>query len=136
MTYSVAPDRGVVTSKHGCADLNVVDRVVNISVAAHEGQLLGWLNQAILLLNAAGSLVLTVSATVLWLRRRPGKSLGAPAPTSRPSFSVPLVLAIAVLAVLLPMFGASLVLVLVLDRTFLRWLPSLRHWLGLRPIEA
>ncbi len=136
VTYTVASDRGVVTGKQGFGDLNVVDQVVNVSIAAHEGQLFGWLNQAILLLNAAGVLTVTISATVLWLRRRPGGSLGAPVAGTRSGFSMPLLAAIVALAVLLPSFGLSLLLVLAMERTVLRRVPSVRQWLGLMPVEA
>lgn len=135
VTYTVAADGAGVTATQVFDDLNIVDKVVNVSVAAHEGQLFGWLNQAILLLNALGVLVVTASATVMWLRRRPSHSIGAPPPTSRPHFAAPLVIAISALAVLLPMFGLSLCLVLAVDRIFIRRLPAARRWLGLLPPE-
>ena len=39
--------------------------------------------------------------------------------------------AVVLLALYLPMFGASLVLVLILERLVLRRIPRLRDWLGL-----
>lgn len=129
VTYTVNPDNCTVTGRQGFDDLNIVDKVVNIAFATHEGKLFGRLNQAILLL-------ITVSATVTWWRRRPANSLGAPAPSARPVFSVLLTVAIVALVVLLPLFGVSLLLVLVIERLLLRRLPAVRHWLGLPPREA
>jgi uncharacterized iron-regulated membrane protein len=140
ITYSIAPSTAAVTAVQGFADQNIVDRVVNVSVAAHEGQLFGRANQAILLLNAIGVILITVSGTVMWWRRRPARSLGAPPLPARTSVgpAVPPSLAalVLVLALLLPLFGASLLLVLLLECTLLRGLPSARRWLGLTPREG
>jgi uncharacterized iron-regulated membrane protein len=133
VTYMVAPDSGVVTGTRHFADENIVDKVVNITIATHEGQLFGRLNQAILLLTAAGLLLITISATVMWWRRRPGSMLGAPPAVARPRFSALLAVAIAVLSLLLPLFGLSLLLVLAIDLTLLRRLPAARRFLGLTP---
>ena len=129
--YKVAPDSGLVTGKIGYAERNVVDRVINVVIAMHEGQYFGRLNQAILLLNAAALLVLLASATVMWWRRRPGDALGAPAPMARPRFSALLVVVVLALSALLPLFALTLLLVLATERTLLRRLPSARRWLGL-----
>jgi uncharacterized iron-regulated membrane protein len=133
VTYKVAPHTAAVTATQGFADQNIVDRVVNVSIAAHEGQLFGRPNQAILLLNAIGVLLITVSGVLMWWRRRPARSLGAPPLPARPGAPASLAAAVLVLAVLLPLFGVSLLLVLAIERTLLRGLPSARRWLGLAP---
>jgi uncharacterized iron-regulated membrane protein len=133
VTYSVAPDSARVTAAQGFADQNIVDRVVNVSVAAHEGQLFGRANQAILLANAIGVVLITVSGVVMWWRRRPAGMLGAPPRAGRPGVPASLVAAVLVLAVLLPLFGLSLLLVLVAERVLLPGLPAARRWLGLAP---
>ena len=131
VTYTVAPDGATVTGRQGYGDLNIVDRVVNFSIAAHEGQLFGWLNQAILLLNAAGIVIVTASAVVMWWQRRPAHFLGAPAPAASPRLSGALVGAVAALALVLPLFGLTLLLVLVAEKAVLRWAPAAGRWLGL-----
>ncbi|MBD9355245.1 PepSY-associated TM helix domain-containing protein [Methylomonas albis] len=136
VTYTVAPDSGVVTGTDDFAAKNIVDKVVNVVIAAHEGQLFGRLNQAILLLNAACLMLVTISAVVMWWRRRPGNMLGAPPPAAQPHRSTPFAVAIAALALLLPLFGLSLLLMLAIDRTLLRRLPAVRCWLGLAPREV
>jgi uncharacterized iron-regulated membrane protein len=59
--------------------------------------------------------------------------LGAPPAVARPRFSALLAVAIAVLSLLLPLFGLSLLLVLAIDLTLLRRLPAARRFLGLTP---
>jgi uncharacterized iron-regulated membrane protein len=57
--------------------------------------------------------------------------LGAPRPARERQMIVGLLVTVCVLAVLLPMFGASLVLVLLLERFVLVRIPVVSEWLGL-----
>ncbi|HWG69276.1 MAG TPA: PepSY domain-containing protein [Steroidobacteraceae bacterium] len=136
VTYTVNPGTSRVTKIEDFDGENIVDKVVNVAVAAHEGQLFGRLNQAILLLTAAGLVLVSISGTVMWWRRRPASMLGAPRRAAQSSFSAMLAVVIAALALLLPLFGLSLLLVLAIDRTLLPRLPSARRWLGLAPPSA
>jgi len=91
--------------------------VVGVGVAAHEGQLFGPANQALGLITAVGLLLLCVSAIVMWWRRTPRGKLGIPAPRVA-AFRIgwPLGTAIVVLGVLLPVFGASLLILCLLPK--------------------
>ncbi len=133
VTYAVSPDGSATTKTQDFADQNVVDRAVNVAIATHEGQLFGRLNQAILLLNAIGVLLVSITAAVMWWRRRPSGVLGAPPQGARPRFSALLLASIAALAVILPSFGVSLLLVVAVDRLLLRRLSVASRWLGLPP---
>ncbi len=75
---------------------------------------------------------LAVSGTALWWRRRPVGLIGAPIPLSRPRFGPLLIGVVLLLGVLLPLFGVSLIAVLVVERLALRRIPQARRWLGLR----
>ncbi len=133
MTYTVAPDTGRVTGVNDFRKQNTVDKVVAFTTATHEGQLFGRLNQAILVLTAASLLLVSISAVVMWWTRRPAHRLGAPSPVARPRFSAVLAVTIIALALLLPLFGLPLVLILVIDLSLLRRLPAAQRWLGLEP---
>ena len=113
----------------------LVDRLVGYGVALHEGQLFGWANQLLNLLTAAGLSLLAVSSVVLWWRRRPAGMLGAPpappASSRGAGASVAVVALVVVLGVLLPLFGASLLLVLLVERVVLRRWTAAARWLGL-----
>ena len=67
---------------------------------------------------------------VLWWRRRESGVLGAPRPLAAPRFSVSLLTLVVFFGIYLPLFGASLVLVLLLEATVLRRIPRIREWLG------
>ena len=100
---------GALIADEGFAQKPLVDRIVGVGIAAHEGQLFGAANQALGLVTALGLVVICLSALVMWWRRRPGGTLGIPAPRV-PEFRVgaPLVAGIVALGIALPLFGASL----------------------------
>lgn len=124
---------GAVLTRRDFDQRHWIDRAVGYGIAAHEGALFGRANQLLITLTAALLVMLAVSGTVLWWRRRPTGLLGAPIPLSRPRFGAVLVGAIVVLGVAMPLFGASLLVVLVVERLALRRLPVGR-WLGLRAV--
>lgn len=121
---------GAITSRTTFAQWPFIDRLVGYGVALHEGQMLGWFNQALGLFTALGLIVVSVSGYVMWWRRRPAGRLGAP-PSARGLRSAPLLLAgIAVLGIVLPLLGASLLVVLAFDLWLLPRLPRLARYLG------
>jgi uncharacterized iron-regulated membrane protein len=136
VSYTISPADGRVTSKSGFSDQKIIDKAVNVGVAAHEGHLFGRINQAILIVTAVSLIGLTASAVVMWLRRKPKQALGAPRPVASPRFRGALVMAIAALAVIIPLFGLSLITVLLIERLVLRRLPATRQWLGLPSAAA
>ena len=101
--------RGAVLSDQGFDGKPMLDRVIGVGIAAHEGQLFGIANQLLGLATALGLIAVCVSAVVMWWRRRPDGALGVPAPRVE-GFTIraPLMALIVCLAILLPVLGASL----------------------------
>lgn len=131
VTLFVDPITGQVMKEERFRDRHFLDKVVAIGIAAHEGRLFGWPNQVLGLVTAVGLTLICASAVVLWLRRREPNTLGAPPPGVAPSFSLTLLLVVAVLAIYLPLFGLSLAVVLAMEKLLLVRIPIVRHWLGL-----
>lgn len=122
---------GELTNQQGFADRHVIDRAVGIGVAAHEGQLFGWLNQLLGLLTALGLVAMSISGFIMWRKRAPDGVLGAPPAMPEAKIGVGFAVIIFVAAVLLPVLGASLVIVFLLEQIlFARWNRA-RVWLGL-----
>ena len=123
---------GEIKSRKKFADKPLLDRIVGYGIAIHEGQLFGWFNQLLGLLTALGLSLLSVSAIVLWWRRRAVGTLGAP-PANRKSatYAFGLIGLIVVLGVLLPFLGISLVAVLLVERWVLRYIPAAKNFIGL-----
>lgn len=122
---------GRLLGRTGFAQRHWIDRAIGYGIAAHEGALLGIANQIVGTLTALLLVMLAISGAVMWWRRRPVGLLGAPRPLSRPRFGPVLVTAIVALAVYMPMFGLTLLLVLLGEATVLRRLSRARQWLGL-----
>jgi uncharacterized iron-regulated membrane protein len=88
-----------------------IDRVIGVGIAAHEGQLFGIANQLLGLATALGLITMCISAVVMWWRRRPDGSLGVPAPRVEGfTLGAPLVASIVAVTILLPVLGASLLI--------------------------
>lgn len=122
---------GRPTSHTDFNDKPVLDKVVGIGVAAHEGQLFGLPNQLLGLIAAFGMATLSVSGVVMWWTRRPQDRLGAPEKLDDRPLSIGLGLLVLAFAVFLPVMGISLAIVIALDRLVFPFILGLRTWLGL-----
>ena len=127
---TLSPD-GRILTRRDFAGRKLVDRLVGWGVAIHEGQAFGWANQLLNLLTALGLMLLSASSLVLWLRRRPAGTLGAPPARPRPALAWGFGALLVLLGLLLPLFGLSLLAVLAADGLVLIRLPAARRWLGL-----
>jgi uncharacterized iron-regulated membrane protein len=133
-TLEFAPGTFEQVKDEGFADRPLFDRVIGVAIAAHEGQLFGWPNQLLGLMTAIGYLTLVVTATLMWLRRRPRGALGAPpALTQRPRLAIYVLALIVALGVFLPTLGVSLIVVLICEALLSRVWPGASRWLGLSP---
>lgn len=134
ITYDAAT--GAEVGRQAFAEKHVIDRVVGYGVAWHEGQLFGWVNQLIGVLTALALIALTVSGFVMWRRRKPAKSLGAPPLPAIPARMGGLVTIILLLAAVLPLLALSLLFIAALEWLVLKRIPGVRDWLGLRVASA
>lgn len=114
------------------ADKPTIDRVIGIGVAAHEGQLFGWLNQLLGLLTACGLILLSVSGCILWYKRKPSEGLGAPPIAPNPPVQRAVFAMVLVCALFLPLLLVSLVAIFLIERGLLMFFPALSRWLGAR----
>lgn len=102
------------------ADYGPLGKWLEWGINTHMGQTFGLLNQVMLLAACAAIVLLAVSAAVMWWKRRPSGSLGVPPlPQDRRVFRGLLVI-LAIGGVIFPLVGASLLVMLVLDMSFVR----------------
>jgi len=123
--------RRAVNTRHEFSQQPLLDRIVAVGIAAHEGQLFAPLNQVLGLFTAISLWLVCISAVVMWWRRRPAGVLGAPAPTARRPLAIGLFVIIVVLGVLLPLLGATLLIVWLVESLVLRRWDRAREFLGL-----
>jgi uncharacterized iron-regulated membrane protein len=118
---------GTAISTYGYDDYPAPARAVAQGIALHEGRSFGLVNFWGSLLFCLAVIALCVTGPMMWWRRRPtGGGLAAPRgrlPIRRTGWVAVLLVA---LGVFLPLFGASLVVVLVLDQVARR-IPRLRR---------
>ena len=127
---------GAVLKRVDFAQRPLLDRVIGYGVAAHEGQLFGVANQALGLFTTLGLICLALSALVLWWRRRPQGVLGAPAAMTGARYPALAFVVLVLLGLYLPLLGASLLLVWLLERCLLSRIAPLARFLGLGGYSA
>ncbi|OWQ96640.1 PepSY-associated TM helix domain-containing protein [Sphingopyxis witflariensis] len=121
---------GIEVSRSGFADKHVIDRIVGIGIAWHEGALFGIVSQLIGAFTALMLVTLAVSGFLMWRRRKPEDALGAPPGVRDPAKTKGVAAIVLLLAAVLPSLAASLILLWIVDRLILPRLPRMARWLG------
>lgn len=127
---SYDPETSIEVARSGFADKHAIDRAVGYGIAWHEGQLFGLANQLIGVATALALFTLAISGFLMWCRRRPGDTLGAPPAARDPAKLRGVAALVLTLAALLPMLAASLILLWIVERLLLPRLPRAARWLG------
>jgi uncharacterized iron-regulated membrane protein len=115
LTVTYDPVTGAETGRSGFADKHPIDRAVGYGIAWHEGQLFGLPNQLIGLATAIALIAVSLLGAWMWWKRRPRGQLAAP-PRVEHRAGWGLRALVIALAILLPLFGLSLLTILALDR--------------------
>ncbi|MBS0633608.1 MAG: PepSY domain-containing protein [Verrucomicrobia bacterium] len=103
-------------------DFGLMGKFYSAGIIAHEGQLFGLANQLLGLAAALGVILLAVTGVLMWWARRPRGQLAAPAGGNLFRTSRGAVVVAVLLSAVLPLMAATLVLLLLLDATFVRYL--------------
>tara|TARA_R110000868_G_scaffold165328_6_gene398589 strand:- start:172014 stop:173483 length:1470 start_codon:yes stop_codon:yes gene_type:complete len=102
----------------GYHDYGIFGRIMELGINIHMGQEFGVLNQIFLLVICALIVFMSVSAGVMWWKRRPAGSIGIP-PLPRNARSMTIVAAIlAIGGIIYPTVGASMIVIWLLDWLF------------------
>jgi uncharacterized iron-regulated membrane protein len=112
---------GEIIGRYSYEEYSTLAQVVSNSIAIHEGRRFGIVSQVATTAFCIGVLFLCVTAPVMWWRRRKeGRGLSAPRGSINFKDHPWLVAGLIVMGVVLPLFGASLVLILLLDKFVIR----------------
>jgi uncharacterized iron-regulated membrane protein len=119
-----------VVSTYGYDDYPTLAKTVAQGIALHEGRRLGTFNMAATTAFCLGVVFMCVTGPLMWWKRRPKGAAAVGAPRGRlPLRSTPVLGALVVaLGFFLPLFGITLLVVLLLDQLLLRRVPTLRQW--------
>nr|MBA3782740.1 PepSY domain-containing protein [Nocardioides sp.] len=123
---------GEVVSSYGFDDYPLLAKVVSQGIGLHEGRSLGLVSFWGSLLMCLGVMFMCVTGPLMWWRRRPRGTATMGAPRGRlPLRASPLLLVGLIgLGGLLPVFGISVLVVLLLDRLVLRRIKSMGDFFG------
>ena len=118
---------GEVVSTYGFDDYPALAKVVSQGIGLHEGRSLGLWSFWGSALMCAAMIFMCVTGPLMWWRRRPARASSIGAPRGRmPVRATPLLVAgLVALGLLLPLFGLSVLVVLLLDQLVLRRVPGL-----------
>jgi uncharacterized iron-regulated membrane protein len=100
---------GRVLGDVGFADWGPAAKAIECGIAVHQGQEYGPLNRWIMLGGCLAIVLLAVSAATMWWKRRPQGSLGVPPLPSEPRAARGFVAIVAVVGVIYPLVGATLI---------------------------
>lgn len=120
---------GAVLTDVRWKDYGALPKTVEMGIALHEGKYFGLPNQLLMLFAALVVLILAISGTVMWWQRRPAKRLGAPPmPENFPLWKTA-VAVIAVMSILFPLVGVSLICALLFDYLIIQRISTLKRFL-------
>jgi uncharacterized iron-regulated membrane protein len=114
-TIYLDPYTGRVLKDVGFRDWGVAAKAIEWGIAVHQGQQYGPLNRWLMLAGCGAIVLLAVSAVVMWWKRRPRGSLGAPPAPTDPRVMRAVAGAIALVGVIYPLVGASFLAALAAD---------------------
>ena len=97
------------------SSLPAVQKAVNLGIDIHEGNLLGFPTQIFSTLLASTFMLLAGAGAVMWWKRRPQGKLDRPRIIATPSLPSFLKICIAVLGIIMPMFGLAVVVIIAVN---------------------
>ncbi|MGP7815699.1 PepSY-associated TM helix domain-containing protein [Niallia sp. 01092] len=116
---------GAVLADYRYENYGVIGKIVALGITLHKGWQFGLLNQLASLMICLGIIFVVCSGFYLWLKRKPNKAIGAPKAPSMWKQKNFLIL-MAVLAILFPLVGLSLLVVGLMDWLIIRRIPRVR----------
>jgi uncharacterized iron-regulated membrane protein len=114
---------GAVLTRVTWADMPAIPRFVSLGIDLHEGRFFGRANQIFNTVFALALVWLSVSGFIGWYRRRPHGGLAAP-PKFRVRYPKAVLATGVALCIGLPLLGASVLAIALIDRAFGRLLPA------------
>ena len=120
---------GEIVGRYSYDEYSTLAKVVSNSIAIHEGRRFGIVSQVASTAFSVGVLFLCVTAPIMWWRRRKsGQGLAAPRGSLTFREHPWLIAGLVVLGVALPLFGLSLIVILLLDKFVIRQIKPLREF--------
>lgn len=107
---------GHVYADYRWKDFGILGKLVSYSVSFHQGKLFGWPNMVLGVLVTTGVTWMAGTGIYMWWKRRPAGGWGIPSVPDQFVISRKIRCAIVALGIFLPVFGASVLFIWLLDR--------------------
>ena len=98
------------------ASIGMGAKGIEWGISVHMGREFGLLNKLVMAAACIGIVLMAVAAIVMWWKRRPAGSLGAPRYPSDLRINRGIIVIAAGIGILYPLVGASLIVMLIIDR--------------------
>jgi len=121
---------GRVLVSYGWEEYGLMAKAVEQGIALHEGRRYGTLNLIVMLAACLALITLIVTGAWMWWKRRPTGRVGAPARPADRRTALGVIAIMAVLGVLFPLAGITMIAFLLLDILVVRRVPALRRAFG------
>jgi uncharacterized iron-regulated membrane protein len=108
-------------------DYPVTGQAIEWSINLHKGQEWGLFNQLLMLSTCLVVIAMSVSAVVMWWKRRPKGRIGVPPAPRETRIYAGLWAIAAVFGVLFPLTGLTILAMIILDQGVIRFVPPLRR---------
>lgn len=102
-------------------------RLIEWGINVHQGQEYGTINQMLMLTTCLAAVLLCVSGTVMWWKRRPSGRIGVPPMPPRKNVYFGLWIIVALFGLAFPMTGIAIAFMLLVDQVVLRFEPFVRR---------
>jgi uncharacterized iron-regulated membrane protein len=99
----------------GFKELGPVGKAIEFGISVHQGQEFGRINQLVMCATCLCIILMAVSAIVMWWKRRPLGSLGAPLYPADYRIPRTILIIACVIGVIFPLVGLTLVIALAVD---------------------
>ncbi|CAG9619953.1 hypothetical protein BACCIP111883_00721 [Sutcliffiella rhizosphaerae] len=111
-------------------DYGVMGKAITIGIALHEGKLFGLANQLLGLFLCIGLIGMIVSSIIMWRKRKPQNSLGAPGKNVDVRIKRIVTIIMLLLGLVMPLLGLSIIGILLLDKFVFTKMKRFKAWLG------
>ncbi|MEM9701419.1 MAG: PepSY domain-containing protein, partial [Planctomycetota bacterium] len=101
---------GETLARADWADVPIGARTLSGGIRLHQGELFGWPNLVLMLFGTLAAVWMSLTAAVMWWRRRPTGSAGLPSRAGQRQVPRAVVIGTFVAGALFPLLGAALVL--------------------------
>ncbi|WP_439631713.1 PepSY-associated TM helix domain-containing protein [Shinella sp.] len=109
------------------ADYPATGKAIEWSINVHKGQEWGLFNQLLMLSTSFIVIAMSVSAVIMWWKRRPKGRIGVPPAPREKRIYLGLWAIAAVFGVLFPLTGITILAMILLDQLVIRFVPPLRR---------